>query len=800
MQYFWKIRVWDKEDEVSSYSDPAFWGMGLMDSIDYDDRNRPAWSAKWIAFPELQTPIFRKKFTLKKQVKRARAYICGLGYYELYLNGVKVGDYVLDPAQTDYDQRAFYVTYDIQDYLNSTNNAVGIILGNGWYNQDIAWKEANFSYGNPGVICQLVVDYTDGSHEIIETDGTWKVAKSPILNNNIYVGEEYDALLEIDGWSKPGIDDTAWENAKWNVNCTPLTISQQIPPIKKIKTITPVDITNPFEGGYIFDMGQNFAGWARLKVKAPAGTIIKLRFAEILNNNGTLDCSTTGDWATDVVQTDTYICKGDGLEIWEPRFTYHGFQYVEMTGLPYEPTLDNIEGIVVNTAVHQTGKFKCSDSMFNKIHEAAIWTQLSNLHGIPTDCPHRERCGWLGDAHLIADMTIYNFDMALFWKKFIDDIETTRRGKTPFEIAPGKRLCGANPDWQVAFIILPWEMYLYYGDIKVLREHYDGMNFLMENLQEKSKGGIISEGYGDWCAPGNIGPKKTPVSLTTTAYYYYAATIMCNITSALKIEKDEKKYLRLSKKIKSAFIEKFYDDDCKTFGSQCSNALALYFGLVPLDHEQQVADNLAKDIMETHNCHITTGILGSRFLYSVLSCYGHGDVAIQLLNQTTEPSVGHMFSLGATTIWEKVATPGRLDCFGNFSLSHPMQAAFTAWFYQEVGGIEPDPRMPGFKHFILKPQLTNELNSAEVEFDSIHGKIKSIWRNEKDKFHWCFTVPANTTATVYVPAEKPEMIHEQNVPVCEIETMTFIRQEKGYAVFETQSGQYELVVRKRNCN
>ena len=786
---FWKVCVWDRDGKVSDSSEPAFWEMGLLDSLDYQDKNRPAWLAKWIGFPEIQTPMFRKQFAAKKNIRRARAYICGLGYYELYLNGKKVGDHVLDPAQTDYEQRAFYVVYDILDLLKSGDNALGIILGNGWYNQDIVWGKG-LNYGKPGVICQLMIDYDNGETEIIGSDGTFKITASPILNNNVYAGEEYDARLEINGWSEPEFDDSDWQNAKWISDLSPVLKSQIIPAIKKIKTLKPISVNQPKPGAFVYDMGQNFSGWVKLKIEASAGTIVQLRFAERLFDDGMIDPSTTGPSATKVVQTCTYICKGDGEEIWEPRFTYHGFQYVELTGLPFEPSLETIEGIVVHTAVETSGKFNCSDKMINKIQEAALWTELTNLHGLPTDCPHCERCGWLGDALITAEMTIFNFDMALFWSKFIEDIETTRRGGLPQNIAPGKRLCGAKPDWQMAFILVPWYLYVYYGDKRILQQHYDGMKLLMDHFKNMSEEYTLPDGFGDWCEPGNIWPGSTDPLLTTTAFYYHVAEIMKNV--AVVLEDNKQNYNELSSNIKSAFIKKFYDKNKKTFGSQCADSMALRFDLVPEGCGQSIADSMAKDVMEKHDCHFSTGIFGIRYLYWALANYGYEKEAVQLINQTTAPSLGHIFSLGATTIWERIPSDDEMAKLCKSSLNHPMQGGFTAWFYQGICGIEADPENPAFKHFFLRPQLTKNLTFAEAEFNSIHGLILSKWSNENDEFHWKIVVPVNSSATVYFPALEMSEIFDNGKPLTECSDVEFIKKEGKNCVFKICSGKYDF--------
>jgi len=793
--YYWKVRVWDSGDIPSDYSSPALWEMGLLDTIDYNSPRPPVWIAKWIGFPSISTPYFRKEFTLEKPISRARAYISGLGYYQLYINGSRVGDHVLDPAQTDYDKHAFYVIYDITQLLQSGANAAGIILGNGWYNQNITWPQANLKYDHPGVICQFLLDYQDGTSEHVITDGTWKVSSGPILNNNIYAGEEYDARLELDHWHESGFDDSSWNHAHWVGACSPVLHHQTISPIREIKTVQPVSLTQPRPGVFVYDMAQNFAGWARIKVKAPAGTRIQLRFAEWLHDDGMIDPSSTGDWVTRFTQTDTYICKGSGTEIWQPCFTYHGFQYVEITGLPFEPTLDTLEGVVVHTDVQPAGRFECSDPMLNRIQQAALWTQVSNLHGIPTDCPHRERCGWLGDALLTAEMTIFNFDMSNFWTKYIHDMETNRGDKLPNNIAPGKRLCGAESDWQTAFILVPWFMYLYYGDQRVLQQYYPGMKTLMDHYRKIANDHIIERGHGDWCEPGNALPKNTPASLTVTTMYYYVATIMHQIAALLDNNDDMVEFEKLAQSIKSAFIKRFYDSKNSTFASQAGNTLALHFNLLDDCNIPAVVQSLVDDIKQ-HDNHITCGIFGCRYLYSVLTRFDHTQLAIDLLNQTTAPSIGHLFSLGATTLWETFSSYSTFGEFGKFSLSHPMQGAFAAWFYDGIGGIQPDPQNPGFKHFILHPHHSATLKSADVEYNSIYGTIRSQWQKSDNQFQWKITIPANTTATVYIPADESDTITENGIDVKQADGLDFAHHQDDCCVLRAGSGDYSFVVQQ----
>ena len=789
-RYWWKVRVWDKEGRESKWSKPSYWEMGLLNADD--------WKGNWIGLDSQAAPMLRKEFMVTKSIKEARAYISGLGYYELSLNGTKVGDHVLDPGQTDYEQRVYYVVYDITKALNKGSNAVGIILGNGWYHQTVVntkkfgWGDV--IYGKPRVLAQFRVIYTDGTEEMIVTDLTWKGSTSPIVSDNIYLGEFYDARLEKPGWDSHGYNDSAWGKVKLMDSPGGRLISQDIQPIKKIRTFKPAAIANPKPGVYVYDMGQNFSGWVRLKLKADKGTKIQLRFAETIFEDGMIDPASTGVYATDIVQTDEYICKGEGTEEWEPRFTYHGFQYVEMIGFPGIPALENLEGIVVNTALEENGTFECSDEMINRIHETILITTLSNVHSILTDCPHRERCQWLGD--ILAEMSVYNFNSPHLLAKFTEDIETGRRGDVPNHISPGRRTGGrASSDWGSTFIQLPYYIYLYYDDLSVASNHYEGMTFFMDYLHKISKDYIIYEGWGDLFEPGSVKSKRTPNELTSTAFFYYNAWTMREIASALGKSEDVQKYSALMQDIKSAFIKKYYHIENKTFGSQTAGAIALNFGLVPKGDETAVAESMKKDVVEKYNGHHSTGHMGTRYIYGELSRFGHGDIAQQMLNQTTYPSFGELFLRGATTIWEYW---GELEIDqtsnGTRSRNHPFQGGFDVWFYNGIAGINPDPEYPGFKHIIMKPQIIGTLDYAKASFKSPYGLIRSEWQKKDNSLHWDLCIPVNTRADVYVPADEKDKITESGDKPENSAGIKYLRKEGDYFVYNLGSGNYEFNV------
>ena len=789
---YWKVRVWDGDNNKSAWSEPAYWEMGLLDPKD--------WKANWIGFDYgAAAPLFRKEFELRKEIKEARAYISGLGYYELSINGLKIGDHVLDPGQTDYEQRSFYVVYDVTNDVRTGANAIGVVLGNGWYNQAVVntekygWKDVG--YGQPRLIFQLHVTYQDGSESIVLSDSSWKGLPGPIISNNVYAGEQYDARLDPEGWDFPGFDDKLWDRVKILDGPGGKLVCQDVPPIKKMRTIRPLKIINPKPGVYVYDMGQNFAGWTRLRVTGNKGLEIQLRFAEWLNKDGTIDPGSTGVYATGVVQTDKYICKGSGEEIWEPHFTYHGFQYVEMTGFPGNPTDENLGGVVVYSSLNKAGEFFCSDSLINRLHKTTLWTEMSNLYSIPTDCPQRERCGWLGDAFLTSDMTIYNFDAPVFWAKFIRDIETSRKGGVPTNIAPRKRLGGKDPDWGPVFIQLTWNMYLYYGDKSIINEHYEGMSFFMENMQKIAEGNIIYQGIGSLFPPGRILPLETSREFTSTILYYFCSDVMARMALITNRNADAEKYASISRQIKSAFNNKFYNTAEKTYGGQEKNILALTFGLVPDNEEKAVANNLNDDIVKLNKGHLSTGVFGSRYIYEILAKFGYGEAVQNMFNTKTFPGFGYLFSRGATTFWEnwgELKFEDRIGSGADRSKNHPFHAGFDAWFFNGIAGINPDQDNPGFKHIILKPQIFGDLTFAKAQYASDYGIIKSEWQVQKGMFNWYICIPANTTASVYIPTENTEAIKESGDSPENTAGVKYVNTENGTAVYRIGSGEYKF--------
>ena len=822
-QCFWQVQTWDKDGRASAWSATAMWELGLPAKEDWvdanwirlavDTRNSPLTkrplqiqsmpAEKMVeSFP---SPLFRRKFSLRPGILRARAYVCGVGYSELYVNGQHIGDVVLDPGQTTYDVRAFYVTHDITKSLKPGPNAVGVMVGNGFFGQNLAFNAPGLANGKPALIAKIVVDYADGITQVIGTDETWKAETGPVLFDNVYGGETYDARLERKGWSEASYADEGWQAA---LKITPVTAklqAQMIPPIRCNRPLKAQKIFAGEGGKWIFDLGQNIAGWARIKLRAPVGTLLTLKFAEILKPDGKgLDHRTTGVIHTGLEQTEIYLCKGGGLETWQPRFTYHGFRYVEIAGLPTKPSADFLEGVLVRSDVPVRGKFLCSDEMLNRIYRASLWTIEDNLHSTSEDCPHREKCGWLGDAQAVAETTIYSYDMAQFWTKFVDDIETTlgRGGVTywkqkatpgiPCNIAVGRRLCQeARPDWGSAYILLPWYLYNYYGDTDVFTRHYEHLKRWIEYVRDLREDGIVVRGYGDWCPPGGNTNMECPPPLTSTAFFYGTLRIMENFATQLGKFEDTEAFSRLADETKSAFNKKFFDEKNGGYSSQTADAVALRFDLLPDGRRDAVAKSLASEVVNKHNGHAFVGIHGGRPLYTQLCENGYEGIAIAAMKQETWPGFACTLAQGFTTWPEQLDEINPGEPMPGHSLNHPMQSGFAAWFYESVAGIRP--AAPGFKRIDLEPHGYTQLAWAEAEHDSLYGPIISWWRSEHGKFNWSISIPPNTTATIYLPTTEPEKITEGGKPLTKSIGVKYVRMEGERAVLAAGSGEYRFV-------
>jgi alpha-L-rhamnosidase len=814
----WKVRVWDRDDLPSAYSAPAWWEMGLLAPTDWRaawvTRKRPEPISEQNMFEDDPAPLFRKEFWIQKKVRRARVYVSGLGYYELRLNGQRVGDHVLDPGWTTCAKRVLYSTYDVTDQLKRGRNALGMMLGNGWFNPlplrlwgHINPRE-NLTIGQPRAILQLVADFADGTSQTIVTDETWKAGTGPILRNSVYLGEVYDARKEQPGWDGPGFDDSGWEQVSVAEEPLGPLRAQDAPPIQVTRTLKPVKLAEPKPAVFIFDLGQNFAGWVRLRVKGPASARVKLRYGELLYPNGTLNGMTAvcgqikqggRDYRYDGIgmpktawQEDTYVLKGEGEEIFTPRFTFHGFRYVEVTGFPGKPSLNSLDGLRLNSAVAPAGSFACSNDQFNRIQQMVLWTELSNLFSVESDCPHREKFGYGGDIVAASEMAIFNFDMARFYAKAVRDLADAVRPNGGFtETAPFVGIADeglgekAGPiGWGTAHPLLQWQLYQYYGDKSLLEENFETTQRWIALLQSRARDGILDNGISDH---ESLVPK--PRALTGTAFYYLNVKLFSLIAQTLGKRAEAAEATALAEKIKAAFNRRFLQPGTGRYdtATQACQAFALYLGLVPPEEKNRALEVLVRDIVDARQGHLTTGIFGTKYLLNALADSGRADVAWGIVNQRTFPGWGYMLENGATTLWEHWEFSDN-----TYSHNHPMFGSVSEWFYKVLGGINPAPDAVGFDKIIIRPQPAGDLKWVKASHESVQGKIVSEWRKEDGLFKLHIRIPAGAVATVFLPAKDGAEITESGKLVDRVAGVHLLRREDGNAVFAVGSGEYDF--------
>ena len=772
-KYFYKIKLWSQNGIGSKWSTPKEFYIPLKYPLD--------WKAQWITSDYHESkplPVFKKKFSIENPLESVRLYISAPGFSETFINGFKIGDNVLDPAQTNYDDYAYYSSFDIPLSYLDRENIIGVMLGNGWYNQNQVWKGNNkisqMVYGQPVFIAELHIKYKNGYMEKILSDDSWLWVNGPITYSNIYGGETYDANLEPKDWFSPQ-SSFHWDHAQLS-QINPKDLFEQFAePIKKMMEINPKKITSDNYGNFIVDFGQNFTGWVELEVKGKKGQEITMRFAEELDDQGNLDPTSTGDKYTGVVQTSKYICKGKGIEKWEPKFTYHGFRFVEVSGVD-ELKNYKFTGKVIHSSFEKIGSFHSSEENINKLHELADWTLISNTQGIPTDCPHRERCGWTGDAHALATSLLYNYDAKKFLIKYMFDMRSSARekkkelffGKSFFErgmkikpagiptmIVPGKRTSGiATPDWGTAMVQLPWYIYLFSGEKEILNEFYEDMKIWVNYVHEMNQGGIIYNGLGDWCPPGAIMGKECPVELSSTAFHILDVTILSKVAEILNKESDQKYFSDILEYLKIRFNENFYDHKNFTYGSQTGNSLALDIGAVPDDLKSKVASSIVNNIREEHDDFISTGIFGIGRIFKALCENGQEEQAYALLSKRSNKSFATMWEhYDATTLWEILPVDKNedLELLNDRSHSHPMQSGYDSWFYSGIAGISPHEKEPGFKKIVFKPYLIKYLKKVSCSFKSPNGLILSQWTNENRRFQWKIKIPHGSVGEIWLP-------------------------------------------------
>ena len=849
-QCFWKVMSWDRDGEASGWSQPASWSMGLLHDSD--------WSAKYISYHD-KTPVFkdrnslflppahqyRKEFETTKKIKRATLYATALGVYELELNGQRIGDAIFAPGWTDYHQRAYYNTYDVTDAVREGNNAIGANLADGWYSGYVGFglltgigteQIGRYTYGKtPSMMLQLEVEYEDGSRQTIVTDKSWKVTgDGPIREADLLMGENYDARREMPGWSSPGFDADAWQTAIFAEESgkQPATFYEYQNPsgkggpeikgreinlgfkrpkleafpgeaVRVIEEISPVKLTKREKGAVIFDLGQNFAGTVRLKLKGPIGHQVTLRFAEMLHPDGQMMTENLRKARA----TDVYVCKGDeNGEVYSPRFTFHGFQYVEVANFPGEATLDTITGLVLHSDTPMTSTFECSDPMVNQLFSNVVWTQRANFLDLPTDCPQRdERMGWTGDAQAYVGTATYNADVASFFTKWNRELMESQRpngvfpGYAPYPFQHGWDFGTA---WADAGVICPWTIWQAYGDIRIIEQSWEPMTRFMEWRKRTSRdhlGVVHGNDWGDWLAQG----AKTPLDYVDTIYFAISTNMMADMAAAIARDDEASAYREQLKRIKAAFQSKYLKNDGSiTVETQSAHALALFANLVPDEMREATGQRLAEMIARNGN-HMTTGFLGTRPLLPVLSATGQHDLATFLLQSHEFPSWGYEIDQGATSIWERWDSYTKEDGFGRHnaamnSFAHYSFGAVCEWMFRDLAGIQSDG--PAYSKIVIRPMppapgsngLHEPIEWVKASYDSIQGKIVSQWKVDGERFFLDTTIPANTTATVFIPAKSAQEVTESGKPLSELKAVRILRSVNGTVVLNVESGSYHF--------
>jgi alpha-L-rhamnosidase len=802
---WWQVRTWDKKGKASPWSEPAFWSMGLLDASE--------WKAQWIGAPwqgeealpkprypgfkltseyiPPAAPLLRKSFTISKEVVSARAYVTGLGFFEFYVNGNKVSDDVLVPNFTSYgkrpgleknnislpdnftEYRVMYLSYDITAMLKKGENATGVILGNGFYNAPIYWTQ---SFGSPRFIGQIYITYSDGTEHVIVSDQSWKAKESPIVMDLVFDGEHYDARLEQPGWCSSGFDDSGWVSAVIRNTPEGKMKAHMSPTDRVMETIAPVKIESLGNGSYKVDFGQEISGWVHLlNISGEAGRKIDIKYI----------CESP-------VGANSYTLKGGSPESYAARFTWFVFRVVEISNWPGELKPEQLVAEAVYSNVETTGKFESSNSLFNTINRIWWRSQTDNMHGgIASDCPHRERAPYTGDGQVACVTVMHNFDARAFYTKWIQDILGAQIPETGYvpNGAPWQPGCGGGVAWGAAMSIMPWEFYLHYGDLDILKNNYEGMKgYIRYMLTWTNENGIMFSqapdtakpnqwlNLGDWCTPGKLPPED----MVHTFYLWRCADLTAQTAKALGKTAEAEEYSKLAVKVRKAFQQKYYDVEKGTYGPNGGNIFALKMG-VPAEQYSKVITALKSDIA-SNGGHLDTGIFGTQFFFEVLSENGMHELAFEAMNKRTQPSYGWWIEQGATTTWE------RWD--GEGSRNHPMFGGGIVWFYRVLAGMNADPLKPGYEHIIFKPQPAGDVTSASYSNETPYGNAAINWKRDAKAFTLNINVPVGSTATVYVPASGVKNVSESGKEIKGKSEVSFNKMENGYAIFTVGSGDY----------
>jgi len=768
-KYSWYVSI-NPNGSSPIKSSLAFFETGKLDE---------KWLGNWITAGNKQrpdqytySPYLRKTFTLNEEIKQARLYITGLGYFEAYINGQKTSSDILSPAFTNYDKTVLYTTYDVTSLLNSGQNVLGTILGNGWYNcftKDV-WNIREVSWRHlPKLLAELRIITQSGKEIVIKTDTSWKSTNSPITFNSIRNGEYYNANLEIENWCDISCNDDSWDDVKLIRAPGGNIISSELEPIRITKTIKPIKFWKTTKESWIFDMGQNMSGFVKLYAEGKKEDETTIIYNEKLLDDGInlFRRANAGFTRSGEFQTDKYIKKSDALEIWSPKFVYHGFRYIELVGLTYEPNINSVEGLVVHSDIKRMGSLETSDEIINKIIEISHWSTIGNLHGLLTDSPHREKNSWTGDASISAEQTMFNYLPINIFKKWLNDIKDSQKPSGCIPCVIPSTGWGYNwgngPDWSSALTLIPWYLYTYYNDIEIIETMYDTIKSHFGYMESMADNYIVNYGIGDWCAPFkgealsvNMSSFKAPTELTDTAYFYNTADVISKMAKVLHKESDVTYYKEISQKIKKAFREKYFNEkDTSVYGDcQTSTGCMLYQGLATKNDENNLIDLLKKQIIET-NYHLDFGILGNKYVMNTLGVSNNFDLGIKMITQKTFPSFGDIITQGATTLWE--------TWNGKGSHNHHMFSDVVASLYKYLGGIRADYNIPGFKHIIMQPSVDCGIESVSCSFNSIRGPISSNWSNKKGELTMDIEIPYGCSATLILPKKYIGLFNEYEI-------------------------------------
>ena len=783
LRCYWKVRTWDQNGAPSEWSPVASWSMGILRPED--------WQATWIAWSRTAInsgplPMFRREFTVARKVTRATAYISGLGFFELYLNGRKVGDNVLEPGWTNYRRTNLYATYNVDDFLRPGANAVGVVLGNGMYNvAGGRYVKFNASFGRPKFILHLRLEYDDGTTQAIVSDAKWKAAPSPTRFSCIYGGEDYDAREEQPGWNEPGFAGKDWEPTEIVDDSTERLIAQTQPPIKVMQVFHTVKVSEPAPGIHVYDLTQNFAGWPQITARGKAGDAVRLTPGELLDEKGFVTQRSSGG-----PEYFTYTLKGGSPETWHPRFSYYGFRYVQVEG---DAEVTDLEGQFLYSSAPPAGEFSCSNELFNRIHKLIDAAVRSNLESVVTDCPHREKLGWLEVPYLMASAIGYDYDLAAYFPKIVRDMRDSQtiEGLIP-DTAPNYVVhaygFGDSPEWGSAMVMVPWWSYLQYGDRRTLEESLPAMVRYVDYLGSKGQNNIVSYGLGDWydIGPGEPGVSKlTPLGVTATATYYQNLRVVEQASRLLGHGADADRYGALAERVREAFNRTFFDPKTGQYstGSQTAQAMPLVMDLCPRGERKRVLEALANDVTRRGNQQ-TAGDIGYHYLVRALLEGGRSDLLFTMTNRSDPPSYGAQLERGATSLTEA------WDADPASSQNHCMLGHIEEWFYAGLAGIEAD-----LDHISIKPQPVGDITWVKAWHDTARGRVESSWKKDGTGFELTVRIPANTTATVFLPARSREQLTESGRPVSEVQGVRYLRQEDTSLVLEVAPGHYTFRVR-----